>query len=687
MRAEVEEAVKRSDSFTQVLSFNLAHYTAKGSGTNKGLERLGCIRRGRSSSQIQASVSDGIPTCWVLFMDRSALYAVLVRRNLRCLKSMSFPQNTDPSEAGAKASLVQKLFRPLLIFAIVVALIQALLPNWTQVSTWALTDNDDAMRVLQVRDWLAGQSWYDVSQHRLTPHPYSNIHWSRIADLPLAATMLLTTSVLGQALGEKIAVFITPVWLGVLYVVIGAKAATALGGKKALVPAALLVAGAPAALGYFMPGRVDHHGLQLILLVTTLFGLLSGGGRKAGLAGLAMALAIGIGLESLPLQIVVIGWVALRWAFRGDDVASETRWFAASFALSLVVCFAATVMPSKWALPVNDAIGRGHVVLGFIGGSLLALATFLPVASSIPSRTMIIRLSTLVLIALVLVVGLKFFPELLVPPYSQIDPLLTRLWLDNVSETKPLWNGKLSTVLAFAVFPVLAAIASTIAIVWAKGRERDLWALAALTIFVSLGLAVFWQSRVSGLASAVSGVMAAALIGKLAEQISFKVAFMTAIILNPIVPGLIGSRIAKSFEPKSAQFKTGGGAACYTERAFSTLRAQSSGLVIAPIDMGARILLVTPHRVLAGPYHRNNAGNLAAYRLFKAQPNDAKRMARELGASYLAICTKSAEVAILSREAPKGLMAELRDGRIPAWLTPIEKPKGANVEAFRVNLD
>jgi hypothetical protein len=103
--------------------------------------------------------------------------------------------------------------------------------------------------------------------------------------------------------------------------------------------------------------------------------------------------------------------------------------------------------------------------------------------------------------------------------------------------------------------------------------------------------------------------------------------------------------------------------------------------------MGSRILLTTQHRVLAVPYHRNNKGNLASYRLFLAKPEVAKTMAKDLGASYLAICTKSAEVAILSREAPKGLMAELRDGRVPAWLTPIEKPKGSNVQAFRVNLD
>ena len=600
---------------------------------------------------------------------------------------MSLTQNAEPPKADLPPSAFQKLFRPLLIIALLFALTQALLPHWQQVSRWDLTDNDDAMRVLQVRDWLAGQAWFDVSQHRLTAHPISNIHWSRIADLPLALSMLLACSVLGQDLGEKVAVFITPVWLGVIYVLIGVKAATALGGKKSAIPAVFLVAGAPAALAYFMPGRVDHHGLQLILLVTTLFGLLAGGKKWAALAGLAIAIAIGIGLESLPMQIVIIGWVALRWAFRGAEVGQETRWFASSFAIGLVVCFAATIPASKWMFPVNDAMGRGHVVLGFLGGILLALATLLQIRETGTWRAIGLRLASLVLIAVPLLVGLKFFPELLTAPYAQIDPLLKRLWPDNVSETKPLLESKLSTTLAFAVFPCLAAVASVVAVAWAKRRERDLWTLATLTLFVSVGLAVLWQSRASGLTAAVSGVMAAALIGKLAEQISFKVAVMAAIVLNPIVPGLIGSKIVKSFEPKPSKFQTGGGAGCYTDTAFSNLRKQSVGLVVAPIDMGARILMTTSHRVLAAPYHRNNTGNLAAYRLFMAKPDDAKRMAKDLGASYVAICTKSAEVAILSRESPKGLMVELRDNRIPAWLTPIEKPKGSDVQAYKVNLD
>lgn len=600
---------------------------------------------------------------------------------------MSLAEPSNPTEQAPKTSPVRLLFRLVLVAAILIATYQLLDPFWKRVSVWNLADNDDAMRVLQVRDWLAGQAWFDVSQHRFTEHPISNIHWSRIADLPLALTMLITNLIFGQSMGEKVATFITPIWLGVIYVLIGMKASMALGGKKAFLPAIFLITCAPAALNYFLPGRVDHHGLQLIFLATALWGLVAGSPKMAALSALAIALGIGVGLEALPLQLVLIAWVAVRWAARGGDVQDETRWFAVSLGLSLALCFVATVPEAKWAAPVNDAIGRGHVVLGVLGAALLSLATFLPTARLGPKGGIAVRLALLAVIGVIVLSGVRVFPELITSPYAQIDPLLKRLWLNNVTEAAPLMKTKLSVILAFALFPVLAGIASIVAVLWAKDKERDLWILAAVTIFVSAALAVFWQGRSAGLATTVSGIMTAALVGKLIEQVNLRTALIVALIANPIIPGLVGSRVAENFEPKITKFSTGGGAGCFTERAFSGLKAQSPGLVVAPIDMGARILLTTPHRVLAVPYHRNNTGNLAAYRLFMAKPDEAKRIAKDLGATYVAICTRSAEVAILSRQSPKGLMVELRDNRIPAWLTPIEKPKGSNVQAYKVNLD
>ena len=576
-------------------------------------------------------------------------------------------------------SKARVIFRLVLIGAILFALVHVMGPHWTRVMKWGLEDNDDAMRVLEVRDWLHGQAWFDVSQHRLNPPQGGDMHWSRIADLPLAALMAPLVAIFGMEWGAKYAAFWTPVMLGVIYVWVGARTAVSLAGKAAFIPGIVLVACAPAALAYFLPGRVDHHGLQMILIAGALWGLFAGGARPAALAGLAIATGICIGLEALPLQIVLIGWIAARWGVRGQEVKAETTAFGLGFAISLVVLFALTVPAAKWALPVNDAVGRGYVVLGCAGGILLAaVATFVSQASLVK------RFGALCVIGVLVLVGVTYFPEIIVPPYGNVDPLLTRLWLNNVNETEPLITAKLSRLLSFALFPFLAALGSLIAIALSTDKERDNWILAAMAIIVAATLAILWQSRVAGLATAISSIIAAAMIAKAAQRFSWKAALGLALVINPVIPGVVGTGIAKLFEKSKTTYVTGGGQNCFTDASFGTLSRASSGLVIAPIDMGARILLTTHHTTLAAPYHRNNRGNLAAYHMFLLPQAQAKLRASQLGATYVAICKRSAEVAILSRESPKGLMADIKEGRIPDWLAPLPTPQGSDVVAFGV---
>ena len=43
--------------------------------------------------------------------------------------------------------------------------------DWANLSILRLPDTDDAMRLQQIRDWLGGQGWSDLSQHRLGDTP------------------------------------------------------------------------------------------------------------------------------------------------------------------------------------------------------------------------------------------------------------------------------------------------------------------------------------------------------------------------------------------------------------------------------------------------------------------------------------------------------------------------------------
>src|ERR1700704_5482796 len=56
------------------------------------------------------------------------------------------------------------------------------------LSDW-LGDTDDAVRLVTVRELLGGAPWFDTTLPRIgAPQPPVS-HWSRLIDLPLAATI------------------------------------------------------------------------------------------------------------------------------------------------------------------------------------------------------------------------------------------------------------------------------------------------------------------------------------------------------------------------------------------------------------------------------------------------------------------------------------------------------------------
>ena len=95
---------------------------------------------------------------------------------------------------------------PLVLFWLGVAAFM-LWDRYGAIRIFALSDTDDNMRIMQVRGLLEGQGWYDLQQHRLAG---SNIHWSRLVDLPIVALKLIFTPLVGGRIAEQIAVAVAP---------------------------------------------------------------------------------------------------------------------------------------------------------------------------------------------------------------------------------------------------------------------------------------------------------------------------------------------------------------------------------------------------------------------------------------------------------------------------------------------
>ena len=187
----------------------------------------------------------------------------------------------------------------------------------------ALPDSDDMMRLVAVRDLLAGQGWFDLTQYRYLPPEGVPMHWSRLVDLPLAAGIAGLTPLLGAEWAEKAVVAFWPPLLFLVYAgLIG------WGGWRLFGPLAggmaVFVAGQMSIMNnLFAPGRIDHHNLQAILMAGAAisFGLSGGRRRVAAVGGALCGVSLAIGLETLPFVALIGCGYAISWILGGKPKA------------------------------------------------------------------------------------------------------------------------------------------------------------------------------------------------------------------------------------------------------------------------------------------------------------------------------------------------------------------------------
>src|SRR5260370_34706736 len=113
-------------------------------------------------------------------------------------------------QAAPKAQLgaSPNVLMPVLWLAAVIALA---LPS-IKGGIFDAMSTDDAMRLVQIRDWISGQGWFDLFQYRLDP-PGASMHWSRVVDVPLAALILLLRPLIGTHGAETVTLFLWPLLL------------------------------------------------------------------------------------------------------------------------------------------------------------------------------------------------------------------------------------------------------------------------------------------------------------------------------------------------------------------------------------------------------------------------------------------------------------------------------------------
>ena len=570
--------------------------------------------------------------------------------------------------------------------ALVFAALAALLIVAQGPATWALRlgDSDNFMRLQEVRDWLGGQSWWDIVQHRVDPGGGGlYTHWSRLADLPFAATLLLIRPFAAADSAERLALVVQPLLLLGVALWLQARIATALGGPRAALPAVVVGALATPLLVQFVPGRIDHHGLQIVLVLAATAALARAQGWRGGaFAALWCALSLNVGLETAPYLVVLAGFVAVRWAVVGAGVGSVTPGFALGLAIAVPLVFALTVPTAYWPMLKGDAVGRGHILLIGVGGGGLA-------ALNVLARGTAARWLGLAGLAVLLLVVLRVAAaEVVAEPYRTVGPLLWRLWISHISETRSLadtWARSPVEAIGWIFFVATCAAAAAIGALWrprpgdVTGAAPGAAALLALLAVTAVALAA-WELRALALATAFGVPVAGGWVGRLLASTAPRArlaAAVAALMFSHIPDNILTERAAP------ARAATLPPLACSTPAALAALAALPRGLVLAPIDQGGAILALTHHSVVATPIHRDVHGNRFAFKILLADPAAAHALLAGSGVTYIAWCPGAAENRTLAREAPAGLLARLMRDEPIGWLEVIPRAGGLAVYRLR----
>ena len=571
-----------------------------------------------------------------------------------------------------------------------------LVDDWGRIRWLSLGDTDDNMRLAQVRAWLGGQGWYDLRQYRLDPPAGFDIHWSRLVDLPLAGLILFFRLFTSPVWAEKLACGVAPL-LPLSLALLGLAATV----RRLIAPLAwpLAVIGmlcAGATMMMFAPERIDHHGWQLAMLSLTVAGLCDPRGPRGGaLVGLASAVSLTIGLEMLPFAGMAGAIIGLRWIWARDE-APRMQAYALSLGGGCAAGYAGFASYADRVARCDALTPVWLSVMVAAGALLFALAWASPARRGV-------RLALAVAAGGVIAAGFVHqFPQCLGRP-EQVSPELARAWLDNVREAKPIFRHPFRMAFPIAALPVIGMIGAWLA-TWrrratllAEGRslaEPVMVGWACVALFTTFAVAMMcWQVRAGPGAQMLAVPGAVALVWMVAPRLlahrSVVVRVFGPVVGFLLVTGLFANLIVEHTgvdrPNKFTQRVNRAGARCPTEPALAPLDAYRAQTVMTFVDLGPRLIVISHHDAVAGPYHRNGAAILDVQHAFQGSPAQARAIMKAHGATLLLVCPNMAESTVYRARAPAGFYGQLAHNTKFAWLTPLPLPRGSPLRLFRVS--
>ena len=578
-----------------------------------------------------------------------------------------------------------------LVYAAIVIVAQLIIHR--NLADYVGPDNDDAMRLVEVRDFLAGQGWFDMMQYRLGLAGGTLMHWSRFIDLPIASLILFFRMFLSPEGAEAAALTVWPLMLVLPLMffmgLAGRRIAGVEGMHFSLILTALFVLLSPR----FVPGSIDHDNVQLGLVALTVAMLVDESYRPRNfvIAAIALAIQLGIGAETTPFVAVACMSVACLWAWKGEIFAPAAKAFALTLTIAVSAAFFSLVPPRLYSMVTCDNLSLGFYGITSAGCVGLLLSSIFASRLSRPWRIAILAVNG----AFVFAITVALAPQCLRNPLSDLDPMLVDFWLSRVTEAQSIISvahRQPDTLGVFYATGLLAMLVCAFRIL--RGTRPSLHAMLMALIAINWVITLV-QVRGTEFANLLAIPPLALMIAELRKNYMADPRNLRAILLYAgtllasvpavwAVGGALASKGVVNGLMVAAPVKAEETANCISQQALRPIAGLAPGVVAAASNLGAPLLRFTPHRTLSGPYHRDPDGMMAELLIGLAEPQQAEALLREAKVTIVAFCKGDPQVELVSERAPKGLYAQLSAGHVPAYLEPIAASAESDVQFFRV---
>lgn len=537
-------------------------------------------------------------------------------------------------------------------------------------------DGDDQMRLVQVRDWLGGQGWFDLRQYRVLPPEGISMHWSRYLDAGIAAVLTLAAQFLPMPTAELATLILWPSLLACGMVLVLAHGATRLFGPAAAVGALAVFFSWSKLGGEFVAPRIDHHNIQ-ILCATALFylSLVPGRARVLGaLGGAVTAFGLAIGLEMLPVYATLWGMMALRHAFDEEHSGDWLIGFGLAFTVAAPLLMAGQTPYSAWGAGYCDVLALPVLTLGAVG----VVSTLVPVLAARVLTGPVTRIAVLVVIsALGLWLAFPLLGHCLAGPYSEVTPEVRTTIETTITEalSVPVMYATFPAILGRLLLPPLIILVMSLVAVWcmwARISARQKIALLQAFLLMAVGLAIaLLQVRAANLMTPAVPLLGGFVVHAFAQlPRSSRFRAPLAILLLLGLPATVERGVTVLLEPPSTTTPSSGSTdearprlGCRNAAAMAEVASLPRSVLFNPLNLGATILVTTGQSVTSAAYHRspdafwNGAGALQS-------EDKLRRALTRSRADFLVFCVGGLG------DSEAMLLRSLKQDQLPNWLIP-----------------